>query len=56
LQTTGLTAITDEVGHDLAGAATPPSNIYASYKSMVLYEAIKTAADTGELVEVTYKP
>jgi len=34
---------------------TPPSNIYASYKSMVLYEAIKTAAATGQIIDVAYK-
>ena len=38
------------------GQGTPPSNIYASYKSMVLYEAIDTAANTGKLVDVHYNP
>lgn len=34
---------------------TPPSNIYASYKSMVLYEAIKNASESGQIVDVSYK-
>lgn len=31
------------------------SNIYESYKSMVLYEAIKSSAETGQIVDVTYE-
>lgn len=31
------------------------STIYESYKSMVLYEAIKTSAETGRIVDVTYE-
>ena len=31
------------------------SEIYESYKSMVLYEAIKTSAETGEVVDVAYR-
>jgi len=34
---------------------TTRSNIYESYKSMVLYEAIKESAETGNLVEVRYE-
>ena len=34
---------------------TTRSNIYESYKSMVLYEAIKTSAETGEVVKVWYE-
>jgi hypothetical protein len=33
----------------------PPSDIYASYKSMVLYEAIKSAAESGKVVDVVYE-
>lgn len=31
------------------------SNIYESYKSLVLYEAIKAASETGKIIDVTYK-
>lgn len=34
---------------------TTRSNIYESYKSMVLYEAIKASAETGEVVNVKYE-
>ncbi|MCZ6635002.1 MAG: Gfo/Idh/MocA family oxidoreductase [bacterium] len=34
---------------------TTRSNIYESYKSMVLYEAIKESSETGQIVEVTYQ-
>ena len=31
------------------------SEIYASYKSMVLYEAIRDSADTGRVIEIAYE-
>ena len=34
---------------------TTRSNIYESYKTMVLYEAIKESSETGQIVEVTYQ-
>ncbi|WP_165452618.1 Gfo/Idh/MocA family protein [Paenibacillus thalictri] len=34
---------------------TTRSNIYESYKSMVLYEAIKRSAETGQLISVQYE-
>ena len=34
---------------------TTRSNIYESYKSLVLYEAIKEAAKTGKIVDVRYE-
>lgn len=35
---------------------TTRSNIYESYKSLVLYEAIKESADTGAVTPVRYQP
>lgn len=35
---------------------TSRSNIYESYKSMVLYEAIQQSADTGQVVRPVYEP
>ena len=35
---------------------TTRSNIYESYKSMVLYEAIRDASETGQIAEITYEP
>ncbi len=32
------------------------SNIYESYKSMVLYEAIKESAESGGVVAIRYEP
>ncbi len=34
---------------------TTRSNIYESYKSMLLYEAIKNSAETGKVVEISYE-
>jgi len=34
---------------------TTRSNIYEGYKTMVLFEAIQTAADTGRMVDVAYE-
>ncbi|MBT4138336.1 MAG: hypothetical protein HOE48_10485, partial [Candidatus Latescibacteria bacterium] len=31
------------------------SNIYESYKSLVLYEAIKESSETNEIVDVVYE-
>jgi predicted dehydrogenase len=36
--------------------ATTRSNIYESYKTMVLYEAIRESAETAQVVEVSYEP
>jgi predicted dehydrogenase len=35
---------------------TTRSNIYESYKSMALYEAIKESSETGRLVKMAFKP
>jgi len=34
---------------------TTRSNMYESYKSMVLYEAVIGSAETGNVVEVNYE-
>jgi len=40
----------------VAEGRTTRSNIYESYKSMVLHDAIRESARTGKVVEVTYAP
>ena len=49
-----LTEIADFVQAIQEGRSTR-SNIYESYKSMVLYEAIRDSAETGEVVKVSYE-
>ena len=39
----------------IAEARSTRSNIYESYKSMVLYEAIRASAQTRQVVDVTYE-
>lgn len=39
----------------LTTGPTPPSQVYESYKSMVLYEAIAESAATGQVVDVRYE-
>lgn len=38
------------------GRSTTRSDIYESYKSLVLYEAIQRAAESGQVVRVVYEP
>jgi len=50
-----LAELTDFVEAVRQGRTTR-SNIYESYKSMVLYEAIRESARAGQIVSVTYAP
>jgi predicted dehydrogenase len=50
-----LAEIEDFVAALREGRRTTRSDIYESYKTMVLYEAIKRAAETGEAVKVRYE-
>ncbi len=47
----------NETGHlALKEGRSTRSNIYESYKSMVLFEAIRDSAEAGRPVEVVYEP
>jgi len=54
-ETGHLAELEDFVGAIREGRSTR-SNIYESYKSMVLYEAIRDSAETGQVVAVQYQP
>lgn len=51
---TGHLAEIEDYFAALREGRTTRSNIYESYKSVVLYEAIRDSADTGRLIEVRY--
>jgi predicted dehydrogenase len=53
---TGHLAEIEAFATALREGGTMPSNISESYKSMVLYEAIRDSAATGEVVQVQYEP
>jgi predicted dehydrogenase len=55
-ETGHLAEIEDFVAALREGRTTTRSEIYESYKTMVLYEAIKKASETGEVVKVRYEP
>ena len=55
-ETGHLAEIEDFVAALREGRRTTRSEIYESYKTMVLYEAIKLASETGEVVKVHYEP
>jgi predicted dehydrogenase len=55
-ETGHLAEIEDFVAALREGRRTSRSDISESYKTMVLYEAIKRAAETGEVVKVHYEP
>jgi predicted dehydrogenase len=50
-----LAEIEDFVAALREGRKTTRSDIYESYRTMVLYEAIRVSADTGEIVKVHYE-
>jgi predicted dehydrogenase len=54
-ETGHLAEIEDFVTALKEGRRTTRSEIYESYKTMVLYEAIKSASETGEVVRVRYE-
>jgi predicted dehydrogenase len=54
-ETGHLAEIEDFVAALREGRGTTRSDIYESYKTMVLYEAIKGASETGEVVKVRYE-
>jgi predicted dehydrogenase len=54
-ETGHLAEIEDFVAALREGRRTTRSEIYESYKTMVLYEAIKRASETGEVVKVVYE-
>jgi predicted dehydrogenase len=54
-ETGHLAEIEDFVAALREGRRTTRSEIYESYKTMVLYEAIKRASETGEVVKVRYE-
>jgi predicted dehydrogenase len=54
-ETGHLAEIEDFVAALREGRRTTRSEIYESYKTMVLYEAIKLASETGEVVRVHYE-
>ena len=53
-ETGHLAELEDFVAALKEGRGTTRSEIYESYKTMVLYEAIKKASETGEVVKVLY--
>jgi len=53
-ETGHLTELVDFVAAIKEGRTTR-SNVRESYKSMVLYEAIRDSADTGSVIDVTYE-
>ena len=50
-----LAEITDYISALKEGRRTTRSNIYESYKSLVLYEAIKTSAEKAAVIDVAYE-
>jgi len=50
-----LAEIEDFVAALREGRRTTRSDIFESYKTMVLYEAIRAAAESGEVVKVPYE-
>lgn len=54
-ETGHLAEIVDFFNAIKEGRKTTRSNIYESYKSMVLYDAIKESAETGQVVKLKYE-
>lgn len=54
-ETGHLAEIVDFVAAITEGRTTSRSHIYESYKSMVLYEAIRESAETGDVVDIHYE-
>jgi len=50
-----LAEIEDFVAALKEGRTTTRSEIYEGYKTMVLYEAIRRSAETGEVAKVQYE-